>query len=226
VSPPQFDFNPDKLPELHDNFTDDSDGTPATADSGQTWTITYGPTSASKPTVSDGRFVINTNASGVAAGYLTAPLAASITWMEADFDFSSGGATDSQAAGLVAWSANLPSGEMGKRAIPDTAAHVAFISTGFTFSVGDCLTSLGFTSYGSTFKTQHVEIAIDKPNSIAYVRGADGNVHAFKHSLIGIVNAPYATAEVYYNAANTDNRVRFQRFAATSTPMDALGRGG
>jgi len=199
--------------ELAHDFTNDSNGTPVTADSGQTWTLT-----GASPTVSSGRFITTTTTAGPQAAYLTAELVNPITFMQAAFEFTSGGGTDTQSATLVAWATNLPSGSFVSA--PSTPFHISFYSTGYTIytGTGGSLNVIATGNYGYNVTTalQRVEIALDKGNNLLYVRGADGTVLQYSDASFGAVDAEFACFEVFYNAANTDNRVKFLSVAAGS----------
>jgi hypothetical protein len=207
---------PGLAPELRQDFTAASNGTPVSADSGHAWTLTH--IGAGTPVISGGRFIDPDTSAAVSAAYLTAQLNGRVTYLEADFAFGASGSTGSQVAALIAWSTNLPSGHIG--AIPDSPCHLVFGNGGFSYQMysGGSLIELGYVPYPARVGTglQHVEVAIDWENSQAFIRDPTGKITRFSHALIGSIKATYACSEVFYSAANTDRRIAFSRFAASS----------
>ena len=204
--------------ELYQDFTAAPNGALTVADSGQTWSLSYAATSASSPTISSGRYVNTFTGSGSSASYLTAQLSGAISFMEADLDFLGAGSTTGENCTLVAW---VTQPIVPMTVIPDTPAHVVFTPTGYTYwtGTGGSLTPISTHTYMTPIAagaTQHVEVMLDKANSVAYVLGADNIVTSWPHSRIGTMSPQFACAEVYYTAADTDNRAEFQRFAASS----------
>lgn len=213
-------------PELLQDFTIAPNGTPTTADTGQAWTRSY-IDATNTPVIASGRFVSNGVNSGTGAAYLTAQLTGNVTYMEADFAFGAAGSTDTQVAAIIAWHTNLPSGAIG--AVPDSPCHLIFGDTSYSYQVfsGGTNIPVATVNYSTARGTalQHVEVAIDAANSCAYVRGPDGVVTRFSHALIGSTTAQFACCEVFYTAANTNNRIAFSRFGASSLPLRAPNRG-
>ena len=214
-------------PELFQDFTIAPNGTPINADTGQTWTRTYLNNSAGNPVISGGRFTNTCTASGVSAGYLTTQLANNVTYMEADFAFGSSGSTSNQVAAIIAWNTNLPA-TGGLITVPDSPCHAVFGPTSYGVDIysGGTPTNIAVVSYPTNVGTgnQHVEITIDAANSCVYVRDPFGRINKFYHASIGSISAKYASCEVLYNHGDTDKRVTFSQFAATSAPLKLPSR--
>lgn len=205
--------------ELSHDFTNDSNGTPLTADSGQAWTLTRNRPGAD-PVVVSGRYVSNDTAAGASASYLTSQLSGGVVYMEAEWEFGSGGATNGQLAALVAWESALPSGQLaGSNRSP---AHVIFTDDYWAYqtfdSGGGNATTIGSFTYAKSMSTQvqRVQIALDKDSGLAVVRAPDGKIATFEAAFISSLVAPHACAEIFYTAADTDNRVKFRKFNAHS----------
>lgn len=201
---------------LNHDFTNDTDGAPVTADSGQTWEK-HQLRAQSAPAVVGGRYVSNDTLSGLASTYLGADLGAYVTYLECDFDYTAGGSTQGGGPVILATAASVAS-SIGA-GVFNATAHVSFSKTGYTvgvFNGATIQTVLGSQTYSAPFttQTQHIEIALDKLGGYMYVRGADGAVNRYSSSVISSTVATHATAEVYYTDASTDARVRISRFAA------------
>jgi hypothetical protein len=211
--------------ELVHDFSNDANGLPVTADTGQLWTRTYNRV-AGNPIVASGAYTNTDTASGVSASYLSTALLGSATYMAADFSFGTTGSTDGQNAVLAAWTTALPSGAIGT--IPDSPCHCVFTRVSCHYAVWDAAGS-GLDYVGEYFYpvqpgtgVQHVEIVIDRPNATAHVLCPDGQVIPFYDPRIATMVAPNVTAEIYYPAANTGRRVNFTKFAADSSVLTSM----
>lgn len=208
--------------ELRHDFTTKADGTVTpSSDSAHQWTFFYSRIAA-LPTVSTGRFVDADIAAGQSANYLFAQLASTCTYIEAEFDFGSSGATTGASATCAAISAPPPSLDgLITTPLPDAACHCVFFLDHYEFSVitGGALVLVSVVFYQSAFANtamQHVEICIDKSTSTVFVRGADGTVVGHHHATIGTANAPYVWFENISPNPNTDKRSQFAKIAADS----------
>lgn len=213
--------------ELYQDYRTTPNGEhPTKFDSGQTATLTYTPNETARPTISDGNSIITYNGAGRGAGYATAQLGATGTYIEADWNFGSTGTTNSGQLALCLFASPLPPGFLGSTSPPDSPAHVVFLNDHFEYGVwqNDALTIIANVPYGRTFttETQHVAVYVRKDLGKAWVLGPTGTVYGpFSHSQISNVNAPYVTAEQFYGNANTDKRVEIQQWGASSRPNKA-----
>jgi hypothetical protein len=209
--------------ELYDDFSNKSNVSSLNgvhADSGQTYTASPYPTddTDATPQISSGTNILSGTEDGGIAGYLSATLSGSATYLEADFSFGNSGTTQGEALALAAWVEGYPDG--GGAAI--SPAHVVFHSTGYEYGV-----FTGFGVYHVVDRVpypditgkgrQHVEVAVDAANSLGYVRGPDGVVNTFSDPQIGAAQpAPYVTCEITYSNASTDSRVAVNSWEASS----------
>ena len=109
-------------PNLFNDFTNDPDGSPTHADSGQPPLF---------PVEASGAYVINDTGTRPAAGYWTAQLtdAARITYAQAQFQMTVG-TTAGQAAVVALWESPMPSGALGT-ATNRAPIHLVFIQNGY-----------------------------------------------------------------------------------------------
>jgi hypothetical protein len=93
---------------LHHDFTDDPNGSPTVADSGQTALVWSYPDATAAPVVASGRYVINDTAAHTAQGAWIVPLSdsARITYAEAKFEMTPG-TTAGQPAVVALWDSSL-----------------------------------------------------------------------------------------------------------------------
>jgi hypothetical protein len=219
--------------ELVHDFSDDTNGLPVTADTGQLWVRTYNRV-AGNPIIASGVYTNTDTASGVSASYLSTTLLGSATYMAADFTFGTTGSTDGQNAVLASWATALPSGTIG--AIPNSPCHCVFTRNYMQYGIwqSGAIDYLGDYAYPTPPgpEVQHVEIVVDRSNATAHVLCPDGQVITFSDPRIGSIAAPNVTAEIYYPAANTERRVNFRSFTADSgslslvPPADRAAIGG
>ncbi|CAN5602479.1 hypothetical protein BH10ACT9_BH10ACT9_20310 [soil metagenome] len=212
--------------ELNQDYTTEPDGGhPATFDSGQGAVLTYTPTEAAIPTIVAGRSVIAFDGAGKGAGYASGKLSAGAVYIEADWNFSASGTTDSGQLALGLYAGPLPAGALGGTQTPDSPAHVVFLNDHFEYGVwtNGQLTVIANVAYETTFttETQHVAVYIRKDLGTAWVLGPTGIIYGpYANPAIGTTEAPYATAEQFYGNADTDKRVEIQKWHATSEPGD------
>lgn len=212
--------------DLHEDYTTKPNGEhPPTFDSGQEAVLTYTPNETAVPTIIGGRSVIAYRGAGKGAGYASGQLSASAAYIEADWDFSPPGTTDSGVLALGLYARPLPSGDLGSSRVPDSPAHVVFSNDHFEYGVwkNDNLTVIANVAYGRTFttETQHVAVFVRKDRGQAWVLAPTGTVYGpFTHQSISDTEAPYVTAEQFYDNADADSRVEIQRWRATSRLTD------
>lgn len=213
-------------PTLAHDFTDDTDGTPVTADSGQAW-VKHQLRPQSAPTVAGGRYVTTDTLDGLASTYLGASLGAYVTFLEAEYEWATGGSTDGAGPVLLATNKTVAQGiaDQGMNA----TAHISFSKGGYTVGIflnSTTQTVIGTRTYDAPIATfQRVQVAIDQVGGAVYVRGADGKVHRYTSSVISAAtDAVHATFELYYDQADTDNRIAYRRVAADTTPLTTLGK--
>ena len=97
--------------DLYEDYTTKPNSQhPSTFDSGQEATLTYTPNETALPTISGGRSVISYSGAGKGAGYASGQLSATAAYIEADWNFSSSGTTDSGQLALCSFASPLPSG--------------------------------------------------------------------------------------------------------------------
>jgi hypothetical protein len=219
---PVFDF--------YDDWTVKANGTPTTAMSGQTYTLSN--VGGFNPTISGGRLII-TGTSGNIAGYATAPANGTlpVLYAEAEFEFSASG-TDGQFATIVLWETALPSGAIGA-ATDRSPAHVIFGTTGYSYQIyispalggvgAETVKTVPYTSYVPGTQVQKVRIAIDQAAGRAVVQGPDGSINNFYDSRIGSINGPYLCQEIYYTNAATDKRISFRKPRGSAVIGDVNG---
>jgi len=213
--------------ELYQDYRTTPNGEhPTKFDSGQTATLTYTPNETARPTISDGKSIITYNGAGRGAGYTTAQLGATGTYIEAYWNFASTGTTNSGQLALCLFASPLPPGFLGSTSPPDSPAHVVFLNDHFEYGVwqNDALTIIANVPYGRIFttETQHVAVYVRKDLGKAWVLGPTAKIYGpFSHSQISNVTAPYVTAEQFYGNANTDKRVEIQQWGASSRPNKA-----
>jgi hypothetical protein len=211
--------------DLYQDYSTEADGDhPAVFDSGQTAILTYTPNDSARPTIHGGRSIIDYNGPGRGAGYATARLGATASYIDADWNFGSGG-TASGALALGLYATAIPSGYLGDTLTPDSPAHVVFLDDHFEYGVwqNHVLTVIANVPYGRRFttETQHVAVYVDKTAGHAWVLGPTGAVYGpFAHPQIKDVAAPYVTVEQFYGNASTDTRVQIQRWRASSDPVN------
>jgi hypothetical protein len=219
---PVFDF--------YDDWTVKANGTPTTAMSGQTYTLSN--VGGSNPTISGGRLII-TGASGNIAGYATAPANGTlpVLYAEAEFEFSSTG-TDGQFATIVLWESPPPSGAIGA-ATDRSPAHVIFGTTGYSYQIyispglggvgAETVKTVPYTSYVPGTGVQKIKLAIDQAAGRAVVQGPDGSINNFYDSRIGSINGPYLCQEIFYSNAATDKRISFRKIRGSAVIGDING---
>ena len=211
--------------DLYQDYRTEPNGShPAVFDSGQTAILTYTPNDTARPTIYGGRSIINYTGPGRGAGYATAQLDATVSYVEADWNFGSGG-TASGAMALGLYATGIPSGYLGDTLTPDSPAHVVFLDDHFEYGVwqNHVLTVIANVPYGRRFgtETQHVAVYVDNTAGKAWVLGPTGVVYGpYTHPQIKDVNAPYVTIEQFYGDASTDTRVEIQRWRASSNPSN------
>ena len=218
-------------PELIHDFTNDPAGAaPATADTGQPWIVGWAPSTAATPAIASNRYLNpDITTVGASASYLTAHLTGTTTYMSAVVDMTATGTTGQRIA-LACWDVALPAG-LTAATTQNSPGHVVFGPAGYDYGlfVNGAYTILQSHAYagGSVGAvTQNLEVRINTAAKTATVKGADGVTVTFgPDPRIGVA-APYATAEVYLSAANTDGRARFQKFSAGTTPAAGGGGGG
>lgn len=211
--------------ELDHDFTNDTTGAfPTLADTGQTWTQTYGRVQGI-PVIAGGRWTSQDSLAGVSATYITAGLAGSVTYMEADWEFGASGSTNGQNAVLAAWTTNLIAAHGTSFGVfpPDSPCHCVITGTLLQFA---CWQTQAFVPLGTyTFPTPlgvgpwHAEITIDRARNRATVLSPDGVTLVFQHALIGSLTAPFVTEEIYTPNPNTDKKTMWKTFKATSAPV-------
>lgn len=212
--------------DLYLDYTTKPNGQhPPTFDSGQEVTLTYNPNEAAIPAISGGRSVIAYSGTGTASGYATGQLSASAAYIEADWNFSDSGTTDSSQLALCLFAAPLPFGPLEGTRPPDSPAHVVFLNNHFEYGVWNngALDIIANVAYGKTFRTetQHVAVYVRKDLGKAWVLAPTGSIYGpYSNPSISKTDAPYATAEQYYGNANTDKRVEIQRWRATARVPD------
>jgi hypothetical protein len=212
--------------DLYQDYTTKPNGEhPSTFDSGQEATLTYTPNETALPTISGGRSIITYSGAGKGAGYASGQLSATAAYIEADWNFSSSGTTDSGQLALCSFTSPLPSGLLGNTPVPDSPAHVVFLNDHFEYGVwgNDGLTIIANVAYGRTFttETQHVAVYVRKDLGKAWVLAPTGTIYGpYSNPSIRETDAPYVTAEQFYGNANTDRRVEIQRWRATSRLTD------
>lgn len=212
--------------DLYQDYTTEPNGLhPSTFDSGQAATLTYTPNETALPTIFGGRSVISYDGAGRGAGYASGQLSATAAYIEADWNFSSSGATDGGQLALCSFASPLPSGSLGDNAVPDSPAHVVFLNDHFEYGVweNDHLTVIANVAYGRTFtsETQHVAVYVRRDLGQAWVLAPTGTIYGpYSHPSVGATDAPYVAAEQFYGSANTDRRVEIQRWRATSRFAD------
>jgi hypothetical protein len=208
--------------EYWDNFTLDADtNQPAAAPSGHSYTREWSPDTSAKPIISNGQQVQNCHIAAGSASYLTAgPLAGSTTFMAGDFAFTSGGSTDGAGGLLLCIQSGLPQ-DIRWVGMSGSPCHLVLCPNRWIYYVidGTGIHQIRDVNYAGRIAIQHTEVTIDKANSVVYIRGADGVTTAVSHPDVDTVPAYYAVAECYYNHSNTDNRVGYTRYAATSTAL-------
>ncbi|WP_185976010.1 hypothetical protein [Mycolicibacterium sp. 018/SC-01/001] len=207
-----------------DYSTEPNSSHPAVFDSGQTAILTYTPNDSARPTIHGGKSIINYNGVGRAAGYATAQLDDTVSYVDADWNFGSGG-TASGALALGLYATAIPSGYLGDTLTPDSPAHVVFLDDHFEYGVwqNHVLTVIASVPYGRRFttETQHVAVYVDKTAGRAWVLGPTGTVYGpFTHHQIKDMAAPFVTVEQFYDNASTDSRVEIRRWHASSRPVD------
>jgi hypothetical protein len=210
--------------EYWDNFMFDANtNLPATAPSGQSYTRTWNPNVSATPIISNGQQVQNYYGASKSGSYLTAgPLAGATTFMAGDFTFTSGGATDGGCGLLLCIQQDLPQDIRGWAGMSGgSPCHLSACPDRWIYYVidGSGIHLISSVQYLSRMATQHVEVTIDTANSQVYIRGADGVTTTVSHPDVGALPAYYPVAEVFCNNSNTDNRVGYTRYAATSTPL-------
>lgn len=209
--------------DLYQDYTTKPNGQhPSTFDSGQEATLTYTPDKAALPTIFGGRSIITYSGVGKGSGYASGQLSATAAYIEADWNFSSSGTTDSGQLALCSFASPLPSGFLGYAPVPDSPAHVVFSNDHFEYGVwrNNGLTIIANVAYGRTFttETQHVAIYVRKDVGKAWVLAPTGIIYGpYSDPSISEAAAPYVTAEQFYLNANTDRRVEIQGWRATST---------
>jgi hypothetical protein len=212
--------------DLYQDYTTKPNGQhPSTFDSGQEATLTYTPNETALPTISGGRSIITYSGAGKGAGYASGQLSATAAYIEADWNFSSSGTTDSGQLALCSFASPLPSGFLRNAPVPDSPAHVVFLNDHFEYGVweNDRLTIIANVAYGRTFttETQHVAVYVREDLGKAWVLAPTGSIYGpYSHPSISETDAPYVTAEQFYGNANTDRRVEIQRWRATSRLTD------
>lgn len=211
--------------ELDHNFTDDTAGAfPSLADTGQTWTQTYGRVQGI-PVIAGGRWTSQDSLAGVSATYITAGLGGSVTYMEADWEFGAAGSTNGQNAVLAAWTTNLIAAHGTSFGVfpPDSPCHLVMTGTQMEFACWQTQTFVPLGTY--VYPTPlgvgpwHAEVTIDKARSRATVLSPDGVTLMFQHALIGSLTAPFVTEEIYTPNPNTDKKILWKTFRATSAPV-------
>jgi hypothetical protein len=212
-----------EYPDLYEDYTTKPNGQhPSMFDSGQEATLTYTPYESALPTISGGRSIITYSGAGKASGYASGRLSAAAEYIEADWNFSSSGVTDSGQLALCSFASPLSPGFLGDAPVPDSPAHVVFLNDHFEYGVwrNDRLTIIANVAYGRTFttETQHVAVYVRKDIGKAWVLAPTGTIYGpYSHPSIGEMAAPYVTAEQFYRNADTDRRVEIQRWRATSS---------
>ncbi|MDV3128658.1 hypothetical protein M1247_27390 [Mycobacterium sp. 21AC1] len=212
--------------DLHEDYTTKPNGDhPPTFDSGQEAVLTYTPNEMAIPTISGGRSVITYRGDGKGAGYASGQLNVTGAYIEADWDFSSSGTTESGVLALGLYASPLPPGDLGSSRVPDSPAHVVFSNDHFEYGVwkNDNLTVIANVAYGTTFttETQHVAVFVRKDLGQAWVLAPTGALYGpFSHQSISDTEAPYAAAEQFYDNADTDRRVEIQKWRATGEHID------
>jgi hypothetical protein len=207
------------LYELQHNFTDDPTGTPTVADTGQTFTLAYNRV-ASALTVSGGALTTTDITTGSANTMLNTQLSATATYLEAEFNFGATGTTDTQSVVFAAWTGAIAPGVFSTGA--DSPCAVSFARNFVTFSVWSGGTNTVVAQYNypiapSGTVHQKVWIVIDKANSRAYVKCPDGYIFTVSHTSIGASTAPYVSAQIFMNAADTDRHPNIFTWNADSS---------
>jgi hypothetical protein len=219
----------DRFPFFHD-FTDDANGTPTASDSGHAFVSSASSSisaSTALPTVTSGRYVINSTVNATAAGYLTADLGADCSYCEVEYELTTGGSTAGHRAGIVAWESPMPSGVFttgSNRA----QAHIPVGPTGYdpqTYdSGGGGAIALGASPAYTTLGllVQSVAIAWKKATGDVVVLGPDGVVKRFNHANVTTFGGRYFCMEVFLTNASTDSRVKFRKCRADYRLADPL----
>ena len=215
------------LEVFHDWTTKSNGAVGANWDSGQTATQEKSPTGVTL-TIASGRFITPYTGTGPAAAYLTAQPSAPITKITADFNYitsAAGTPTSTQAVGILATTTVVPP---DASSIPDGPCHLVINPTQVKYQT---LSGGAFIDVGAphTFATpfvpgvdQHIEVIIDAAHSRATVTCPDGVEVVYSHPNIGAFAANYGTFEIFYNAANTDHRIGFQKMSIST----AIAGGG
>jgi hypothetical protein len=210
--------------DFWENWANNSNGAPTTAESGQTYTATTAGASGAALTVVSGKLT-NTYSTGTsaAAGYLSIPLGNPCVYMEGEFQFNGTG-TDGATVAACLFESAPPAGNGGvgsQRAAVHwiwTPAYSA-MQTADT-SLPGAVTNIDVQVYTTpSGVAQKFACAIDRANNRVVVVYPNGHIAVLTdtaHSYFQTVPGNYPTQEILYTTPNSDKRAEWHAFRASA----------
>lgn len=231
VAGPQLSSD-EKLELYHDFSTKTAGAVASAVDTGQTWKQVWTKGAAATPAIAtanfaSARFVDPDNSASSSGNYLQTQLTGTVTYMEVEWDYATTGVT-SLLTGIciAAPTGTLPtsggtSGLLTSPA-PDISCHLGLFLDHYEYGkfTSNVFTLIAAVPYVSTFPVstvQHAEVMIDKINSVAYVRGPDGNIQGHHDAQIGTDTPTFVFCENTINDPTTQRKSGIKNFSADST---------
>ena len=213
-----------KFTEFYDNFSDSADFT--TSSSGHEYTDAQNAVSSglSKVNNAGSKIVVSSDvtSTGISAGYKQWDFGGEpMTFGQADLQFADTGSTAGGAFCFATASGylTLQSGNLGV----DVSVH--FVVTSNYFSIGEFtsgvfreIAAIPFDSVG--FNRFHIEFGMDYVEGSMYVRDPWGVVSKVTDAALKR-KFRYSFYEIYYNHANTDDRIAIHSVSASNTPIQS-----
>lgn len=202
--------------EVQDSFAAKANGSPTTADTGQTYHHSYSTTSDAELRVVSGHLT-NIVASGAGAGYSQLTLTEKVAVMGAKFKFNN--TTAGSSIVLIAMEDSIAGGIVG--GAQNSSFHYVVGPTAWAFQQIDAGTVTANIASGTytalTADTEYTtEIILEDDR--AYIQLPTGQMVVVNDSRIAN-NAPYAVWEVIQSNAATQAKGRFTEIWADSTPI-------
>lgn len=202
--------------EVQDSFAAKANGSPTTADTGQTYFHSYSTTSDAELRVVSGHLT-NIVASGAGAGYSQLTLTEKVAVMGAKFKFNN--TTTGSAIVLIAMEDSIAGGIVG--GAQNSSFHYVVGPTTWAFQqidAGTVTASIASGTYTALTADTEYTTEIILEDDRAYIQLPTGQMVVVNDSRIAN-NAPYAVWEVIQSNAATQAKGRFTEIWADSTPI-------